>query len=338
MATTTAKAFDEFKDKLLLTDTQKETVNSRRNVTNDYLKDSFSSTSDLPLRTTKLMGSAGRGTIIRPLDDIDVLAIFDNKDGIFEKQYQWDSQKFLYRVRNALNEYKVEIVGARGQAVRLFYKQAPHVDIAPVFQYQGGGYALPSGTGGWITTDPDEHDTHINQRNSELGYRLKPMARMLKRWNNVHSKYLKSFHIEVMIATVFSSLGRDSRDACEKFFQWGQNYLDVNDPAGYGGNLASYQTWSTRQSVLSNMESARQRAANANAAEARGDHAEAIRLWRIIFGGEFPTYGYLTLSHQRSALPRTIQSVGSTQVYRKSSFTGTVAVHPSVLTVTDKLR
>ena len=291
MATTTAKAFDEFKEKLLLTETQKAKVNSRRDVTNGYLENSFSWTSDLPLRTTKLIGSAGRGTIIRPLDDIDVLAIFENKDGIFEKQYQINSRKFLYRVRDALNKYSVEIVGARGQAVRLFYKLAPHVDIAPVFQYENGAYALPSGDGGWITTDPDEHDAYINRRNSELGFRQKPMARIIKCWNNTHSKLLKSFHIEVITATVFSSLGRNTRDGCEKFFQWGQNYLDVNDPAGYGGNLASYLSWPTRQSVLNRMESARERAANANAAEASGNHAEAIRLWRIIFGDEFPAYG-----------------------------------------------
>lgn len=290
MPLTTAKAFDEFKNKLVLTDPQRTTVSSRKSVTTGYLHASFPSTSDLPLRTTKLMGSAGRDTIIRPLDDIDILAIFDNKDGIFEKQYQWSSQKFLYRVRDALNAYSVQIVGARGQAVRLFYKAAPHVDIAPVFQYQTGGYALPNGNGGWLTTDPDQHDAYINRRNSELSHQLKPMIRMVKRWNNVHSKYLKGFHTEVMIATVFSSIGGNSRDACEKFFDWGQRYLDVSDPR-YGGNLSTYLSWNARQAVLNNMRSAHQRAVNANAAEARGDHADAIRLWRIIFGDEFPTYG-----------------------------------------------
>lgn len=291
MAATTAKAFDEFKDKLLLSDMQRATVNSRKSVTNSNLSNSFPLTEDLPLQRTKLIGSAERATIIRPIDDIDILAVFDNRDGIFEKQYRLDSRKFLYRVRDALNKYSVQIVGARGQAVRLFYKLAPHVDIAPVFQCQSGGYALPNGTGGWIMTDPDEHNAYINRRNAELGYRLKPIARMIKRWNNVHSKYLKSFHIEVMIATVFSSLGRDSRDACEKFFKSGQYFLDINDPAGYGGNLSSYLSGSARQSFVRNMEGARQRAESANAAEVRGDHAEAIRLWRIIFGVEFPTYG-----------------------------------------------
>lgn len=289
MALTAAKAFDEFKDKLVLTETQKQTVQSRRMNTEGYLRDSFASTSDLPLRSTYLMGSAGRDTIIRPLDDVDVLAIFNNKDEIFERLYRYDSKKFLYRVRDALDAYQVQVVGARGQAVRLFYKAAPHVDIAPVFQWSGGGYALPNGSGGWLTTDPYAHHDWIDERHKDLGYRLKPMVRMMKRWNNVHSKHLKGFHLEAMVATVFSSLGTDSGDACEKFFQWAQNSLSVTDPAG--GDLSSYLTWTKRAAVVSNLESARQRAAKANAAEASGDYAEAIRLWRIIFGDDFPSFG-----------------------------------------------
>lgn len=291
MALTTATAFDEFKDKLTLTDAQKETVQSRHSTTTGYLKDAFPLSSDLPLETTYLMGSAGRDTIIRPIDDVDVLAIFTNKDNIFDRLYRYDSQKFLYRVRNALASYRVEVVGARGQAVRLFYKAAPHVDIAPVFRWSGGGYGLPNGSGAWLTTDPYAHQTWIAQRQKDLSYRLKSMVRMLKRWNNLHSKYFKGFHLEVVAATVFSSLGSDSRDACEKFFQWAQYNLTVMDPALHGGDLSSYLTPAARTALLLNLESARERAAKANAAEAMGDHSEAIRLWRIIFGDEFPTYG-----------------------------------------------
>ena len=56
-------------------------------------------------------------------------------------------------------------------------------------------------------------------------------------------------------------------------------------------DLSSYLTAAARTALLLNLESARGRAARANAAEASGDHQEAIRLWRIIFGDEFPAYG-----------------------------------------------
>jgi len=290
VALTTPAAFNEFKDLLLLTEAQKETVSSRRSTAHGYLKESFGTSSNMPLTRTRLIGSAGRSTIIRPLDDIDVMAVFENKDDIFET-YRYDSHAFLYRIRDALSAYSVRIVGARGQAVRLFYQSAPHVDIAPVFKWRSGGYALPNGTGGWLTTDPDTHAAYMVQRNEELGSNLKPMIRMLKRWNNVHSKRLKSFHLEMLVANSFTSLGSDSRKAAEVFFGYAKDHLSVNDPAGHSGDLSSYLTWTARVEVQTSMESARERASRANAAEIRGDHAEAIRLWRIIFGDEFPPYG-----------------------------------------------
>jgi hypothetical protein len=288
MPLTTAEAFNQFKEKLLVTDSQKDLIKGRRATVAGYLAKSFPGTSDLPLSTTKVIGSAGRSTIIRPLDDIDVLAVFTNKDQIYERLYWNDSRKFLYRIRDALNKYELEVVGARGQAVRLFYKEAPHVDIAPVFRWSSGGYALPNGTGGWLTTDPDVHDEWITQRHRGLDNRLKPMIRMVKRWNNVHSKYLKGFHIEVVLATVFSSIGGDSRDACAKFFEWGRDNLSVLDPAGHSGDLSTYLPQTARANVLSNMRSAQDRATKANAAEDAGNHQEARRLWRGIFGDEFP--------------------------------------------------
>jgi hypothetical protein len=291
MATTTAKAFDEFKAHLQLTDNQTAAVTARRDATADYVKRAFPVNSDMPLSRTKLIGSAARGTIIRPLDDIDLLAVFENKDKVFEK-YRKDSQAFLYRVRDGLKVYSsVKVVGARGQAVRFFYVDAPHVDVAPVFKWSSAGYGLPNGKGGWLTTDPDEHERYFNKRNEELGCHVKPLVRMIKQWNRAHSKYLKSFHLEVMVNNTFASLDGDSRDACEKFFGWAKTHVTVNDPAGHSGDLSAYLTPSNRQNVVTNLESARQRAAEANAAERKGDHKEAIRLWGIVFGSEFPAYG-----------------------------------------------
>ena len=82
----------------------------------------------MELLSTKIIGSADRGTLIRPIGDIDVLAVFE--DAAFYN-YRNDSRKFLYRVRDALNEYSVKVVGARGQAVRLFYDQPPNVEHCP---------------------------------------------------------------------------------------------------------------------------------------------------------------------------------------------------------------
>jgi hypothetical protein len=154
MATTTAKAFDEFRDRIALTDAQSTKARSRRDQAITYVEKAFPTTSDLPLLKGSMVRSVDGDTAIRSLDDIDVMALFRNKDDVFEK-YRYDSRAFLYRIRNALNaKTRIQQVGARGQAVRLFYKDDLHVDIAPVFHWSGDGYALPAGDGTWITTDP----------------------------------------------------------------------------------------------------------------------------------------------------------------------------------------
>lgn len=290
MASTIAQAFDEFKDNIKLTAAQSQTVIDRRGSAHKYLETSFPSSSDLPLVRTTLIGSAQRDTIIRPLDDIDVLAVFENKDEIFEK-YRFDSFAFINRIRNALNDYRVEIVGTRGQAVRLFYKVLPHVDIAPVFSWSGGGYALPDGSGGWLTTDPNKHNEYIDERNKALGYRLKPLARILKRWNKVHGNRLKSFHLEIITARLFTGLSNNSRDASEIFFKQAPYNLGVLDPAGHSGDLSTYLTTNARDAVLTSLKSSADRATRANEAELDGDYEESTRLWKIIFGSDFPSYG-----------------------------------------------
>ncbi|HEV7918652.1 MAG TPA: hypothetical protein VGO97_03665 [Solirubrobacterales bacterium] len=165
------------------------------------------------------------------------------------------------------------------------------MDLAPVFKWSGAGYALPDGAGDWITTDPDAQDAYFNERAQVLGSNLKPLVRMIKRWNSVHSRHLKSFHLEVLVNQAFSSLGDNSRRACELFFEWAPNNLGVNDPAGHSGDLSQYLRLDSRQAIVNNLNSAKTRATQAIEAENRSDHREAIRLWRIVFGDEFPAYG-----------------------------------------------
>jgi hypothetical protein len=291
MASTVPQAFDEFAAKLRPTENQKATIAERRSVTAKYLRESFGSGTCMELLSTKVIGSADRDTIIRPIGDIDVLAVFE--DAAFYN-YQNDSRKFLYRVRDALNKYQVKVVGARGQAVRLFYESPPHVDIVPAVKRDSGGYFIPSGEtdfwGGhrWLTTDPDEHARWMSEQNAALAYNLKPLIRLLKRWNREHSAHLRSFHLEVMAAETFGTLGSNRRTATQKFFEWASGHISVKDPAGHSGDLSSYMTYYSRVQLRSLLDSSSKRARQAIAAEDAGDRAEAVRLWRIIYGPEFP--------------------------------------------------
>jgi hypothetical protein len=188
MALTAAQAMAQFVDTISPTEAQRADINSKVSATRGYLQTAFPSSSDLPLKRVILIGSADRGTIIRPVNDVDVLAEFTNKDSVFEK-YRHDSGAFLQRIRTALNaKTSIMQIGVRGQAVRLFYQSGAHVDIAPVFKWSGSGFALPSGDGGWITTDPEAQAVWYSERKTKVGSSLTPVAKLARRWNNVHSK------------------------------------------------------------------------------------------------------------------------------------------------------
>lgn len=285
--TTTAQAFDKFVGQISPTPVQSAAIKEKRTTTESYLRAAFPASNATPLQRVVLIGSAARGTLTRPIDDIDVMAEFTNKESAFE-QYRADSGSFLQRIRRALDaETSITNIGARGQAVRLFYKSGAHVDIAPTFGWSGGGFALPDGTGGWTTTDPEAQAAWMTERRKQLGSHLPTVVKMAKRWNRVHSNRLNSFQVEVMTATMFSSLNGNLRDAMRCWFDWAPRYFNVDDPAGYGGNLGGGMTSASRDALRERLGNAETRAALAIAHEEAGSHADAMRLWKHEFGDQF---------------------------------------------------
>lgn len=286
---TTSQAMTQFLSDISVTDYQKTSIiNARKDRVVENLTAAFPATSDLPFSRAILMGSAAKGTIVRPMDDIDVLAVFSNANGAWNT-YRLDSQAFLYRVRRAYSGLSTAQVGARGQAVRIFFKNGGHVDVAPVFSHGNDVYGLPGGDGGWINTAPTVANAWFTKRHAGLSYNLAPLVRLMKKWNNAHSKRLHSFHLETIAASTFKTLGSNRQNALASFFEWAPSHLDVFDPGGQSGALSGYLTWTGRQEIIQSLGSAAERARKANAAEARGDHDEAKRLWRIILGSSFPS-------------------------------------------------
>lgn len=93
--TTTSQAMAQFLLDISITDYQKTSiVEGRKATVIKNLTEGFPSSSDLPFSRAVLMGSAAKGTIVRPIDDIDVLAVFSNANSAWDT-YRYDSQAFL---------------------------------------------------------------------------------------------------------------------------------------------------------------------------------------------------------------------------------------------------
>jgi hypothetical protein len=262
-------------------------VKTRRESVWTTLSEAFPSWGDMPLWKTELIGSAAKQTIIQPLDDVNVLAVFSDTSGVYEERYRSESQAFLARVRAAYSGRSTQTVGSRGQAVRVFFPTGGHVDIAPAFFAGGDDYLLPARDRTWIHTSPFKANEWLDRRDRDLDGHLRPVIRLLKKWNLEHN-CLKSFHLETMAGSLFSTLGSNHRGAVARFFEWAPHWLYVSDPSGHSGDLSTYLGWTARQEVLQSLASAASRSARALAAEAAGDHDEAVRLWQLILGDDFP--------------------------------------------------
>lgn len=286
---TTGEAFNSFIEKISPTASQSAEMVRKCAKTEEYLLQAFPLSADLPTRRVILIGSASRGTAIRPVEDIDVMAEFYNKDNIFER-FQYQSGQFLQRIRTGLNAVtSIQTIGARGQAVRLFYQSGAHVDIASVFKADRG-YLLPSGDGRWMSTDPEEQSRWFDERKRVAGSSLIDVIRLTKRWNNEHSKRLQSYHLEVLVACLFNTAFGvlNKRVALKLFFENAPRFMDVRDPAGHGGLLSDYLTNAQRAALLSRLQEAARRANWAIGEENSGNHNDAKKLWSLELGSEFP--------------------------------------------------
>jgi len=291
MATPVDLAFKQFLETISITDNQRDTfIPNRYTRISEILTDAFDEESDMPFWFREPMGSASKGTITRPVDDIDVLAVFSDISNIYENDYYDNSFKFLYRVRKAFDKIHTQDVGARGQAIRIFFKTGGHVDVAPVFQRQDNVFLLPAGDGTWIPTNPPKANEWLNQKDILLEGNLKPLVRMLKRWNSAHSKRLSSFHLETMVASIFASMSPIPILALIFFFENAEQYIDVGDPGGESGLLSSYldNTNNLRAEVVASFNRATNLCKKALHAEVEEDYAEALRLLKIVFGEDFP--------------------------------------------------
>lgn len=292
MVKTTVEAFNAFYDRIKPSESTNLKVDARKAAVVDTLTRAFPATSNVRFRKAWLIGSLGRKTATKPVADIDLLVHLHVDTKLWDETYGADSSKFLYRVRESLDSTStVQKVGARGQAVRLFYTDGLTVDVAAVEKYSSGGYAIPNGSGGWLTTDPLRHAEYLDERNAMVTGDLKRFIQIAKQWNIAHSSHLRSFHFEMLAASTFSSLENDRRKALEKFFGHIHHNLSVQDPAGHSGDLSAYLSSQQRELVNTSIALAKRRASQANAAEIRGDHEESIRLWRLILGNDFPSYG-----------------------------------------------
>jgi Second Messenger Oligonucleotide or Dinucleotide Synthetase domain len=284
---TTASAFATLDGMIRLSAEDKTVIDARRDEAERALRAIFPPRCALPLVGVATIGSAGRDTMIRPLDEVDIFAVFSAANSAW-KRFRWDSRDLLLCVRNAIGGDRVQTIGTRGQALRVVYDAPPDVHLVPAFDHPRAGYVMPDRVGGWLPTRPERHASWTEG----LGPRVIASIRLLKAWNRVCGSHLRSFHIEALAGTVLAGRGLNTRQALATVFRhMDESGLAMTDPADVGGDLSTYLRPDDLAALGEAIQVARACSERAVAAENEGRHEEAVALWGSIFGPEFPTFG-----------------------------------------------
>jgi len=285
MAYSVQSAFDQFYERINLTGDHRATANARRDSIVSLLENHFE------ILEAFGSGSIPRFTALKSMADLDVTVVLHYGKHIKDKT----PTQVLQGVRDALGTYRNQ-VRKNGQAVTLFYKTWPNVDIVPVSRSADVNgnithYNVPdANTGAWIESNPKEHASDVDSRAGICGANFRMIIKMIKAWNGAHSNYLQSYHIEVMALKTFqSSLSDLPWDVYWAFKSFKE--LVANPLYHRRGYADAYLTPSDRFEVSRRLTTAMATAQMAWYLGNKGDTAEAIKSWLQVFGGSFPAYG-----------------------------------------------
>lgn len=239
---TTAQAFDQFRRELVDLDPNK-VGKARRS--RDYLQEQIVKIAeddpDFPRVTGQYLpyGSFARSTKVRPLDDLDMLVMLNEKDSQEERDlydpYTFkvritanssplkpyvdetgyvSSTKILNRMKSGLQKvpnYRKSEIKRTGVAVVLNLVSYPWIfDIVPslaVKDYYGAVtyYLIPNGKGEWMRTDPRKDQELVSVANQNQNGRLLSLIRLIKYWNmtSYGVPRLMSYHLETLLISGF---------------------------------------------------------------------------------------------------------------------------------------
>jgi hypothetical protein len=148
------------------------------------------------------------------------------------------------------------------------------VDVVPGFYRQGGGYLIAA------------NKVHNGD--------LVPLIRMIKGWNAKNSKYLNSFHLEVLALSILNNVMiSDFPSGVRYYFDKARALVARQnpDPAGYSGDVGSYiDTQPKIHDAVAKFQLGYERALRAESLTTQGYVRQAIDTWSQVFEDYFPAW------------------------------------------------
>ena len=247
-------------------------------------------------------GSLSRSTQLKPIHDVDIIAIYDP-----DEHPEWgiegpSAEEALEHIRDQVNRLLSESNGThdnvvrhtllRNHAVKCFLDDpddpdAFTVDVMPVLR-QDGALLIPEKLNTrWVPADPEYLIEKVADHQRDWSH-FRPLVRVLKQWRHtvpVEGR-IKSLVMEVLALNCMPRSGNRS-EGLKTFFTAAAVQVNegVWDPADLCGEI---QPDLDRTGLSEALAEARDIAERACAAATEGDTDGALRLWQEIFGDDFP--------------------------------------------------
>jgi hypothetical protein len=173
----------------------------------------------------------------------------------------------------------------------------PDVDVVPASKVTNSDgsithYNIPDmNREEWIETKPRLHSRHMIDASSERGSNFRRVVKMMKDWNRRQDVSIQSYHLEVIALQTSVSDWDDTGWAVYQWFSKAETSLDWLWHEGK--DVSEYLSFERALKAKNQIKEAKNKALTAwyNTSNGKDDHREAIRIWRSIFGNNFPTYG-----------------------------------------------
>ena len=246
-------------------------------------------------------GSLARSTQREPINDVDVIIIFDageHPDWGEPGESAEDALKYTGSRVNTLlgatgGTFAKEVRLARpgNHAVKCFLDDpddpdAFTVDAMPALRLPDGVLLVPEKSSkDWIRTDPEYLIQQVADQQQECEL-FRPLVRVLKLWKDVQDTGLKSLTVEVLaLSHLPVESGRPQ--ALYRFFNAIETSIEnpIVDPADECGEV---QPDLDVQEAKKAISAAAKASWSAVSAQDQGDTDRAACLWRSVFGDAFP--------------------------------------------------
>jgi hypothetical protein len=291
---TTTEAFERFRQRLELSDTESKDAARRHTDVRECIRGGFEIANDF------LSGSYRRHTKTKPLKDVDIFFVLGAKERwrrnqapiemlqAFEKclKAEFDETELCRRAVTVTFEKSYYPEGHDGKVMS--------IDAVPAFLADTEVYEIPDKVlGKWIKTNPKKHAEQATAKNAELGGKWIPLVKMVKGWNRANGRPIKpSFLVEVMAEGLaeapFSNYPNEVRNLFAAMeANVGQAWPD---PAGLGPPVSDQMTADLVTNAKKALQEAQRKAALAMRAEQTGRQGEALQIWREILGDYFPLF------------------------------------------------